>query len=300
MMTDITLNKAQTVIVRTPLNDEHESNEGKIQFLSSSSLNTGLSGFNLADFIAPEIARYLGVRSLVRFGATSKYNFAVMTDEIYCRKKCVADIENVVMSLMMTVSHPFRTPTRNEYSKASAAATYAMKLIDDEVNILGTWMCTKSNVNNICKGLRLDRYKWNHSDVFLGERKKFLDYNRSCPESLHILPQCFYFPPIRELIIFPPGIVQKVTSMAWQVWIAYKIVRIKEDDYYKCVTETAQVLARDSHNGMIDAFRLVARKLYYSEPNSKACLWSTLEMADKFESQTLSMAYTMRTWLHRS
>ena len=88
--------------------------------------------------------------------------------------------------------------------------------------------------------------------------------------------------------------------MAWQVWIAYQIVRIKEDDYYKCVTDTAQVLARDSHNGMIDAFRLVARKLHYSEPNSKACLWSTLEMADKFESQTLSMAYTMRTWLHRS
>ena len=100
-----------------------KSNEGKIQLLSSSSLDTGLSGFNLADFIAPEIARYLGVRSLVRFGATSKYNFAVMTDEIYCRKKCVADIENVVMSLMMTVSHPFRTPTRNEYSQASAAAT---------------------------------------------------------------------------------------------------------------------------------------------------------------------------------
>ena len=168
-----------------------ESNEGKIQLLSSSSLDTGLSGFNLADFIAPEIARYLGVRSLVRFGATSKYNFAVMTDEIYCRKKCVADIENVVMSLMMTVSHPFRTPTRNEYSQASAAATYAMKLIDDEVNILGTRMCTKSNVNRICRGLSLDKYKWKHSDVFLEERKKFLDYNRLCPETLHILPRCF-------------------------------------------------------------------------------------------------------------
>ena len=94
-MKDMTLNKAQTIIVLSPLNDVHGSNEGKIQFLSSSSLNTGLSGFNLADFIAPEIATYLGVRSLVRFGATSKYNFAVMTDEIYCRKKCVADIENV-------------------------------------------------------------------------------------------------------------------------------------------------------------------------------------------------------------
>ena len=299
-MTDMTLNKAQTIIVLSPLNDVHESNEEKIQLLSSSSLNTGLSGFNLSDFIAPEIAGYLGVRSLVRFGATSKINFAVMTNEIYYRKKCVADIENVVVSLMKTVSHPFRTPTRNEYSQASAAATCAMKLIDDEVNILGTWMCTKSNVNNICKGLRLDRYKWNHSDVFLGERKKFLDYNRSCPESLHILPQCFYFPPIRELIIFPPGIVQKVTSMAWQIWIAYQIVRIKEDDYYKCVKDTAHVLARESHNGMIDSFQIVARELCYSEPNSRACLWSTLEMADKFESQTLGMARTMRIWLKRS
>ena len=88
--------------------------------------------------------------------------------------------------------------------------------------------------------------------------------------------------------------------MAWQVWIAYQIVRIKEDDYYKCVKDTAHVLARDSHNGMIDAFRIVARELCYSEPNSRAYLWSTLEMADKFESQTLGMAGTMRTWLHRS
>ena len=51
--------------------------------------------------------------------------------------------------------------------------------------------------------------------------------------------------------------------MAWQVWIAYQIVRIKEDDYYKCVKDTAHVLACDSHNGMIDAFRIVARELCY-------------------------------------
>jgi len=131
--------------------------------------------------------------------------------------------------------------------------------------------------------------------------QRFLvDYDRLCPEPLHIFPRCFYFPPIRELIKSSPGIVLKASSMAWQVWIAYQIVRIKEDDYYKCVKDTAHVLARDSHNGMIDAFRIVARELFYSEPNSRACLWSTLEMADKFESQTLGMARTMRIWLHRS
>ena len=65
MMTDNTINMARTVIVRSPLNDVHESNERKIQLLSTSSLNTGLNGFNLADFIAQEVAKYLGVRSLV-------------------------------------------------------------------------------------------------------------------------------------------------------------------------------------------------------------------------------------------
>jgi len=53
------------------------------------------------------------------------------------------------------------------------------------------------------------------------------------------------------------------------------------------------VLARDSHNGMIDAFRIVARELCYNEPNSRVCLWSTLELTDKFESQTLGMDNTM-------
>lgn len=297
-MTYNTLNVARTVIVQTPLNDVHESNEKKTQLLSSLSL-TGLNGFNLANFIAPEVAKYLGVRSLVRFGASCKYNFAVMTNEIYCRKKCVAEIEDVVVSLM-TFSHPFHIPTRNEYSLASAAATYAMNLIDDEVNILKRRLCTKSNISNICKRMSLNQYKWKRSDVFLEERKKFLDYDKLCPEHLNILPRCFYFPPKRELIKSSPGIVLKASSMAWQVWIAYQIVRIKEDDYYKCVNNTAHVLARDSHNGMIDAFRIVARELCYNEPNSRVCLWSTLELADKFESQTLGMASTMRVWLNRS
>jgi hypothetical protein len=184
MMTDNTINMARTVIVRSPLNDVHESNERKIQLLSTSSLNTGLNGFNLADFIAQEVAKYLGVRSLVRFGASCKYNFAVMTKEIYCRKKCVADIEDVVVGLM-TVYHPFHIPTRIEYSLASAAATYAMNLIVDEVNILRTRLCTKSNVSNICRGLSLNKYKWKQSDVFLEERKKFL-ITMDCVQNIFI------------------------------------------------------------------------------------------------------------------
>ena len=99
--------------------------------------------------------------------------------------------------------------------------------------------------------------------------------------------------------------------MAWQVWIAYEGWEdlfsdsdndsdSDQDSYYECVKETAHILARDSHNGMIDAFRIVARELFYSEPNSRGCLWNTIEMADKFEAQTLGMARTMRGWLHRA
>jgi len=278
--------------------------------LSTTSLTTVLSGFNLADFIAPEVAKYVGVRSLVRFGATSKYNFMVMTNEIDRRKKCVAYIEEEVVRLM-TCSHPFHIPSLSEYSRASAAATYAMNLIDDEVNILRSRMCTKSNVRNIWSGWSSDEYKWIDSDVFLEERKKFLDYDRFYPGPLHILPRCFYFPPKRDLKSPSPEIVLEASSMAWQIWIAYEgwedlfsdsdnDSESDQDSYYECVKDTAHVLARDSHNGMIDAFRIVARELFYSEPNSRACLWSTLEMADKFESQTLGMARRMRGWLHRA
>lgn len=312
-MTDDSLNDtmARCAIIRSPSKVAHGSNDREIQLLSTTSLTTVLSGFNLADFIAPEVAKYVGVRSLVRFGATSKYNFMVMTNEIDRRKKCVAYIEEEVVRLM-TCSHPFHIPSLSEYSRASAAATYAMNLIDDEVNILRSrMMCTKSNVCNIWSGWSSDEYKWIDSDVFLEERKKFLDFDRFYPGPLHILPRCFYFPPKRDLKSPSPEIVLEASSMAWQIWIAYEgwedlfsdsdnDSESDQDSYYKCVKDTAHVLARDSHNGMIDAFRIVARELFYSEPNSRACLWSTLEMADKFESQTLGMARRMRGWLHRA
>jgi len=43
--------------------------------------------FGLSSFIAPSIVQYLGVRSLVRFGATSKFHKAVVLGEVERRKK---------------------------------------------------------------------------------------------------------------------------------------------------------------------------------------------------------------------
>lgn len=290
----------QNANMLSPMNRVQESNERKIQLHSSSSLTTGLNDFNIANFIAPKVARYLGVRSLVRFGASSKYNFTVMTNEIECRKKDIANIEVFVVRLL-NVSNPFHVPSKFEYSIASEAATYAMNLIDDEVNILKTRLCTESNASKIYSGLILDKYQSKQSDVFLEERKKFLDYTRVYQEPLHILPRCFYFPPKRNLITsFSRKIFIKASFMARQVWLAHKVIRTREEEYYKCVKDTAHILARDSPKGMIDAFRICARKLCYIDPNSRFSLWSTLEMADRYESQTLGMANTMSRWLNRS
>ena len=59
-------------------------------------------GFGLADFIAPACAKFLGVRSLCRFGATSMTNKAVVEKEVQRRKECIGVIENKVMQLLGT------------------------------------------------------------------------------------------------------------------------------------------------------------------------------------------------------
>jgi hypothetical protein len=56
--------------------------------------------FGLADYISSMVVQFLGVRSLVSFGATSKSQRKTMRNEIKRRKKCIAEVEVEVTRLM--------------------------------------------------------------------------------------------------------------------------------------------------------------------------------------------------------
>ena len=56
--------------------------------------------FELADFISSMVVQFLGVRSLVAFGATSKSHRAALANEVDRRKACIAEVEVEVTRLM--------------------------------------------------------------------------------------------------------------------------------------------------------------------------------------------------------
>ena len=60
--------------------------------------------FGLANFIAPMVVQFLGVRSLISFGATSKSQQTTMAHEVERRKACIADIEVEVTRLMASAN----------------------------------------------------------------------------------------------------------------------------------------------------------------------------------------------------
>lgn len=273
------------------------------------------NGLANADFIAPVVVQYLGVRSLMRFGASCRYHASVTSNEVERRRRLVARIEAEVVRLMGVADDgtPHGAPTRGGYARAAEASARAMRLIDDEVDILRRKMVIKSYYDIWC-GWEPE-YKWREYDVFLHERKRFLDYDTFYREHtvgpLHVLPRCFYFPPRRELKRPSPEMIRKASTLAWQVWAnnegwedlyADPITEDSDDTdapmgHHECVKITAHVLACDANNGMIDAFRIAARSLFFSEPTSRACLWSTIEMADRYECEMIRMAKAMRGWI---
>jgi len=56
--------------------------------------------FGLADYISSMVVQFLGVRSLVSFGATGKSHRETMQNEVKRRKECVAEVEVEVTGLM--------------------------------------------------------------------------------------------------------------------------------------------------------------------------------------------------------
>lgn len=248
------------------------------------------NGFALADFVAPAVAQFLGVRSLVRFGAVCKSHKVAVTKEVTRRKECIADIEDKVKQLMG--SQPESVPTSENVIAARKLSDNAKRMIDDEINFHKK-LCTRE--------LDLDGYgPGREFDFFLNERKKFLAASGDTLGSLVILPDCFYFPPDGESSNPSQEEIQNASKKASRLWGAESLMSIErymwDDNWdklnyeqpfrkfslpgaghftYECMEETAMDLA---HQGTIDAFRIAARKVTFRAPDVSdfkvyACLY---------------------------
>ena len=259
------------------------------------------NGFAMADFISPTVAQYLGVRSLVRFATTCSSHADILDSEVERRKKSIADIEVKVQELMG--SQPESEPTRANVIAAKELVGHAKRLIDDEINFhhkIGIKELRLDGADDISGG-EYD-YDWRQHDFFLRERKKFL----AIPllGSLHIFPDCFYFPPEGECeqclcgdeVVDASRIAELLCRGEHRMQSVYEREMgedfnrlsyeqpFKKYDLCKLVTPATQrmhaLAQRIVYNGSLDAFRVAARKMLYHSPTSRDCLWYTLEKAD--------------------
>ena len=74
--------------------------------------------FGLADNISSMVVQFLGVRSLVSFGATGKSHRETMQNEVKRRKECIAEVEVEVTRLMASAKQSSKLSNYiNEYIK---------------------------------------------------------------------------------------------------------------------------------------------------------------------------------------
>jgi hypothetical protein len=93
---------------------------------------TSKDPIGLSSFIAPTIVQFLGDRSLVRFGATSKYHKAVMLVEVERRRKQIVAVEAEVAQLL--APRPDAVPTSMNIITATKLVECTRLLIDDELD----------------------------------------------------------------------------------------------------------------------------------------------------------------------
>ena len=132
------------------------------------------------DFIVPAVMRYLGVRSLVSFGATCKsYRNAAYT-EVARRKRCIASIEDEVTRIL----HDETMDDDDKFYEAETLVYNTVRLIDDE-SPYSLWKMKDSRWDDIDAQLAYERIgidcffhermkivsltdRWSHNEVKLG------------------------------------------------------------------------------------------------------------------------------------
>ena len=287
---------------RTSSNQDGWKKHPPFSWGSVASISIG--SLELHDFIASTVVQFLGVRSLVRFGATCKSHGVVVSREVVRRKKRITTIEVEVIRLMDSRS---AAPPRENVIVATELATRGKLLIDDEIEWIQEKIYTMGLIcdNNSYE----DSVKDGDFDLFFQERKKFLEgtpFRKA--GSLYILPLCFYVPIRGELSNLSEEAIRQATRLAWRVWDAEDLMQcaISHFGYHDWVAfyrldcghpfrkfhlpgaelfvtfmeEVAHSLVR---HGGTDAFRIAAREVLLEAPESRDCLWYTLERADAFE-----------------
>ncbi|KAL3817491.1 hypothetical protein ACHAXA_007081 [Cyclostephanos tholiformis] len=252
-------------------NNEH-AREDRAYDCSISSRGAS-SDCDLPDFIIPAVMEYLGVRSLLRFGATCKYHAGLLSREVERRRAYVADIEAEFARLTRDVESAggeddgdyfIDPPTRANITAAKALARRALRYIDDEVDFDGmflkrhpphfrTWEDYVAEIGEL--------------DYFFHERKKFL----RLPDggSLYMLPDAFYFPPRGEDDKSSPAQIIYHTTLASKSWVVIRGCDDNDNLYHRSIEGIANWLVegRWSSKG---AYRIAARKLVTSLPYSCA------------------------------
>jgi hypothetical protein len=217
------------------------------------------NGLALSDFIAHAVVQFLGVRSLVRFGAACKSHAPVVSREVERRKGCIARAQNEVMRLTMRGlerQSPPGVPTRQCISTARKIVQNADRLIYDETPLR---LCCSSDF------FRQERHKfWPGNYHYSHPRQETNSvYLSEVAGSLYILPDCFYFPPQGES---SSPTLEAVEDCRRLICYGGQLFNSPE----------IQIVS----NGMIDAFRIVVRDIFFFEPSMAEKLTTTLLRAD--------------------
>jgi hypothetical protein len=215
------------------------------------------NGLALSDFIAHAVVQFLGDCSLVRFGAACKSHALVVSREVERRKGCIARAQNEVMRLTMRGlerQSPHGVPTRQSISTARKIVQNADRLIYDETPLR---LCCSSDF------FRQERHKcWPGNYHYLHPQKERNNvYLSEVAGSLYILPDCFYFPPLGKS---SSPTLEAVEDCRRIICYEGRLFNFPE--------------IHIASNGMNDAFRVVARDIFFFDPSPAKKLTTASEI----------------------
>ena len=279
----------------------------------------------LSNFITYAVAQFLGVRSLLSFGATCKSHRSVVSKEIERRKACIEEICIEVRRLMVlqnqsadlvqyiernagdaiqfkrggltTLLTPrdtgerdneevdVRNPTRENVIAAKSMAYFGVRLIDDELYTIhkkGTEISSPAacwDRNDFGKDQRIFR---DTSLECQNQTVNIFRQEKCALKSLHILPDCFYFPHEGEVRTLSRGAIRKACRYVTMVFTAHlgEKAGTPVKDRYGCYLLTGSLLAQE---GIIDAFRVAAREYIFFVSELRGCFRETINKADNFK-----------------
>ena len=195
-----------------------------------------------------------------------------------------------------------RNPTRENFLAAKTMIYNGMRLIDDEIGIFHVRSATAegSDYFDVWEDVIISDHP-SHAiafpfgteepgdkiDMFREERRKFFaDDSRTVrgpPSvgSLFLLPGCFYFPLQGGLSRMSGDDIAEASSLAASIMGAYKWILREGDEaehFNRIVEKKAMEMLEED---FIDAFRVVARELFFESKFMRDVLWKIISTADE-------------------